>query len=138
MPAITNYSENVHIPNDLFNITFDGKFGPIEIFDWHGIWRAIWIIILAISAIITLVVNVIPIHFITIQPSPKRPIDVILLYDQVRYTTNIWILFITQKSGIHLELEIFLCKSVRISKSPKMFLGIYECTQVLLCIIESI
>ena len=94
MPATTNYSENIHIPNDLFNITFDGKFGPIEIFDWHGIWRVIWITILTISAIVTLVVNVIPIHFITTQPSPKRPIDVLLLYDQVRYIANICTLFI--------------------------------------------
>ena len=83
---INNHSEDVDFLTNLANITFDGDFGPIEIFDWHGVWRLSCIALLATSTIVTLIMNVIPIHFIIrIQPSPKRPIDILLLYDQVRY-----------------------------------------------------
>ena len=83
---MNNHSEDVDFLINLSNITFDGEFGPIEIFDWHGVWKVSCIALLAISTIVTLIMNVIPIHFIIrIQPSPKRPIDILLLYDQVRY-----------------------------------------------------
>ena len=79
-----NQTEDVDFLTNLSKITFDGEFGPVEIFDWQGVWRAIWITLLASSALVTFIVNIIPIHFITIQPSPRRPIDILLLYDQVR------------------------------------------------------
>ena len=80
---INNHSRNIDFLTNLSRITFDGKFGPVEISDWHGVWRVIWITLLASSALVTFVVNIIPIHFIIIQPSPRRPIDILLLYDQV-------------------------------------------------------
>ena len=80
---INNHSRNIDFLTNISRITFDGKFGPVEITDWHGVWRVIWITLLASSALVTFVVNIIPIHFIIIQPSPRRPIDILLLYDQV-------------------------------------------------------
>ena len=68
-----------------FNTT-SGEFGPIKIFNWEGSIRIIWIILFGFSALVTFIANIIPIHFITKQPSEtRRPIDILLLYDQVSF-----------------------------------------------------
>ena len=63
--------------------TTSGHFGPIEIFDVHGIWRIVWILVLGGSSVVAFIVNILPIQFISKQSSPRRPIDILLLYDQV-------------------------------------------------------
>ena len=78
-----NYTQN--LTEIEFNTT-SGEFGPIKIFNWEGAIRIIWIILFGFSALITFIANFIPIHFITKQPSEtRRPIDILLLYDQVSF-----------------------------------------------------
>ena len=68
-----------------FNTT-SGEFGPIKIFNVEGAVRMIWIILFGCSALVTFGANSIPIHFIAKMPSKtRRPIDTLLLYDQVRF-----------------------------------------------------
>ena len=85
---IISFSKMINMTQDSSEIEFNltsGDFGPIKIVSWDGIIGILMIILLGLSAIVTLIANVIPIHFITKQPSEtRRPIDILLLYDQVR------------------------------------------------------